>query len=209
MIISPIDPKTEYTLAELRELKQAWLTQAETGLITHCHTVAQALGEPFTPKGWDTWQGYKWQHGNLTITSYTGTGDYLPDRKAFKQIRTLVVSVRQGELTHRVAYCRDTTDFEPNDNFFVPGDWTQVVLYHLHAAHEALSARQAAGQEGERRQLEAQLLIGVDCSCCLPEQVCPVCRQTDQTSQDEPETEPEPETKWDRVDYEYERAIDK
>ena len=132
--------------------------------------VAQALGEPSTPKGWNSWRAYTWTHGNLTITRLTGGGNYLPGDHRFNQIQALVVTVGP----HQVCYHRATTDGEPADNFFVPGDWTQVVKSHLTQAHQALADRQAAGRDGERRQLEQQLLIGQDCTCTL-DQHCPIC----------------------------------
>lgn len=53
---TPTKQATEfYTLDELRQLKATWLEGARAdGTIQTCREVAQALGEPFTPKGRDT-----------------------------------------------------------------------------------------------------------------------------------------------------------
>jgi len=153
-------PTMGATLVELQQIKADWLAAAiDNGYLETCRLIARTLGKPEIVKNWATWQAWRWQAGDIVIMLYEGSTHYLPWAKAFNQVQVIAVYVGGRQAVY---YRKSEDPQESPDNFFVPGQWIDVVLSNREKAQETERGRSLTLVEKRRRQLLDQLLIGVD-----------------------------------------------
>lgn len=150
------------SLVELRMIKATWLQEAiDGGHLDAARLVCQTLGDPFKPDYRPAWQAYRWQPGaGVEIVLYLGCGRWIPARGAYDTISILTAYVDGRQVVY---YRRTEYPGEPQpDNYFVPGDWLNVLYAHLDQARETERGRSCNLVERDRRALLAQLLIGLE-----------------------------------------------
>lgn len=157
------------TLAELRQIKAAWLEAAiENGDIAACTKVAQVLGEQWYPSALKDkrpqYFAQRWNQGDLHIHYRDSGAQFIPALGRHEE--TSIVWVTKGEwLTPGyVEICSyvsgDDLKGMAKGNYFVPGAWLAVVHKALAKADEIEKAGIRAVEKIERQTLMDQLQIG-------------------------------------------------
>ena len=156
---------SNYTLAELKEKKAAWLLENKR-FVKDAVLVARELGQPVDVLEVQLVRR-KWKSGDLVLFYEHKVLNRSLRRNEWQTCDTVIVSLG-GDYVARadgILVCRvQGTNFgtvQGADDFFVPGDWKEVIRAVVPDAQAIVDKRVAAAEAAECAKLLNQLQHGV------------------------------------------------
>jgi hypothetical protein len=163
----------EYTLKEIADLRSLWLAEGLAKfdqfarIAREMGTLTESIGRPL----------YVFTSHNLTVVLNECEGPYDTAAKRYHRLRTMTISIgplrtgvspRRASLMERElelaridssTYDPNLSGFQPDDLFYRPGKWVDVLLSFDEIAVEREKARAIAAENETRDRIFYQLSL--------------------------------------------------